>query len=191
MYVCVPCAYLVPSEIKRGDRSHGTGVIDCCELSYECWESNPGPRNGQPRLLTTEPLLHPCVWFSETRSHSETDTALQVKEFSCPDSQVPCAHYKYSDWSLPVCSIVLSSRELYFITKSLKEKEKKGSCILAFPILPQLLQARKPWAALPLSHAPSPSLGYFKQVHYWATPQPSFYFLFWNNHNKLCRLTLN
>jgi hypothetical protein len=27
----------------KGVRSNGTGVIDSCELSYGCWELNPGP----------------------------------------------------------------------------------------------------------------------------------------------------
>ena len=43
----------------EGVRSPGTGVIDSCELSYGCWELNPGPLEEQPVFLTSEPSLQP------------------------------------------------------------------------------------------------------------------------------------
>lgn len=36
---------------EKGIRYPGTRVIDHCELSYRCWESNPGPLKDQPSDL--------------------------------------------------------------------------------------------------------------------------------------------
>lgn len=38
-------------------QSGGTGVTDGCELPCGCWESNPGPLEKQPVLLTAAPSL--------------------------------------------------------------------------------------------------------------------------------------
>ncbi|CAO2613549.1 hypothetical protein LEMLEM_LOCUS16128 [Lemmus lemmus] len=51
MYVCV--------------RVSDLGVTDSCELPCGCWELNPGPREEQSVLLTTEPSLH-SNYFKET-----------------------------------------------------------------------------------------------------------------------------
>jgi hypothetical protein len=44
-------------ETKEGVRFPWTGVTDGCELPCGCWESNPGPLQEQPMLLTTELAL--------------------------------------------------------------------------------------------------------------------------------------
>jgi hypothetical protein len=46
---------------EEGIRSLGTGVTDGCELSCEFWESNLGPLEEQPVLLTLEPSLQHLV----------------------------------------------------------------------------------------------------------------------------------
>lgn len=40
-------------------RSPGTGAMDGCELPGGSWESNLGPLEEQPTLLTAEPFLQP------------------------------------------------------------------------------------------------------------------------------------
>ena len=56
MYVCA-----VPSEATRGLLVPVTGVINGCELSYRCQESNPGPLEEQTVLLTAELALQPLL----------------------------------------------------------------------------------------------------------------------------------
>jgi hypothetical protein len=43
----------------EGVQSPRTGVIDSCELPYECWGLNPGSLKEQSVLLTTMPSLQP------------------------------------------------------------------------------------------------------------------------------------
>lgn len=43
MYVCVPCACEVPSEVKDLIIFIGTAVMDICESSCGCWKSNQCP----------------------------------------------------------------------------------------------------------------------------------------------------
>lgn len=71
MYACVPCAYLVPVEVRRGCRilwncsyRHGVGssrtvVTDGCELLRDCWELDPGCLAEQPVFLATETSFQP------------------------------------------------------------------------------------------------------------------------------------
>lgn len=40
--VCAPLACLVPEEARKDIRSPGTGIMDVCQLSWVCWESNLG-----------------------------------------------------------------------------------------------------------------------------------------------------
>lgn len=40
-------------------RAPATGAVDGCELPCGFWESNPGPLEEQPTLLTAEPFLQP------------------------------------------------------------------------------------------------------------------------------------
>lgn len=40
MYVCVPCAYLMPMEIRADIRVPGIGVMNGFELPCKCWELN-------------------------------------------------------------------------------------------------------------------------------------------------------
>lgn len=35
----------------------GTGITDCCELSYGCWDIKLGPLKEPPMLATSEPSL--------------------------------------------------------------------------------------------------------------------------------------
>jgi hypothetical protein len=51
MHVSAPCTCAV-------FRCLGTGVTDSCEPPRGCWESDPGPQQDQPVLLSTEPPLH-------------------------------------------------------------------------------------------------------------------------------------
>jgi hypothetical protein len=51
MYDCVPLDSLVPEDIIRFLRA---GITDGCEPPCGGWESNPGPLEEQPVLLTTE-----------------------------------------------------------------------------------------------------------------------------------------
>lgn len=43
IYFCVVGEFLVPSGVRRGVRSHGTGVVDSCELPSGGKKLNPGP----------------------------------------------------------------------------------------------------------------------------------------------------
>lgn len=43
MHVCVPRAWLVPTEDIRSVGSPGSGVIDSCKLPCGCWEPNLSP----------------------------------------------------------------------------------------------------------------------------------------------------
>lgn len=52
LHVCAPQACLEPTKVKRGYQSPGTGIVDSCELPCQYWESNPGPLQEQPVLLT-------------------------------------------------------------------------------------------------------------------------------------------
>ena len=68
LYVCVSCVYLAPKEARRGlsDLLELELCMDGCEPPYECWDSNSGPVDKQPVLLTAEPSLQPykvCVHF--------------------------------------------------------------------------------------------------------------------------------
>ena len=42
-----------------------TGVTGSCESPCGCWESSPGPQEGQPVLLTAEPSPQPwtCLFY--------------------------------------------------------------------------------------------------------------------------------
>ena len=42
---------------EEGVRFPGIGVTDGCEPSFRFWELNSGLLEGQPVLLTTEPIL--------------------------------------------------------------------------------------------------------------------------------------
>jgi hypothetical protein len=57
IYVCAPCACLVPTEAKEGSLSPETGVVGGCEAQCGRWESNPGPLEEQPMFITTAPSL--------------------------------------------------------------------------------------------------------------------------------------
>jgi len=48
MYLGVLTAVCLCVCLCEGSRSPGTGVTDSCELSYGCWELNPGPLEEQP-----------------------------------------------------------------------------------------------------------------------------------------------
>jgi hypothetical protein len=54
-HVCVQC----PWGLKGGIRSPGTRVTDDFEAPYGFWDSNQGPLEEQPVLITTEPSLQP------------------------------------------------------------------------------------------------------------------------------------
>ena len=51
----------VPGKSGKDSGSPASGVTDGCELPCGCWESNPGPLEEQPVLLTTEPALQPLL----------------------------------------------------------------------------------------------------------------------------------
>lgn len=46
--------------IQKDIRPPETGVTDSCKLPCGCWESNQGPIEEHPELLTSEPFLQPC-----------------------------------------------------------------------------------------------------------------------------------
>lgn len=46
-------------ETREGAGSPQTGVTDCCELPCGGWESDLGPQEAQPALLTAKPSLQP------------------------------------------------------------------------------------------------------------------------------------
>lgn len=54
MFVCSP------QKQEKGDRPSRTRVTDGYEQP-RCWESKPGPLEGQPVLIATEPTLSPCL----------------------------------------------------------------------------------------------------------------------------------
>jgi hypothetical protein len=56
--MCVYYMHAVPTEVRRGDRSHGTGVFDGSEPSCECWELNLSPLQEQ-----FSSHLQPCNHF--------------------------------------------------------------------------------------------------------------------------------
>ena len=58
MYVCTLCPMYtrVLVDTSRGHWIHGTGIIDGCQLSYECWEPSLGPLEEQQRSLIAEHL---------------------------------------------------------------------------------------------------------------------------------------
>ena len=61
MYVCVPCARLLPTEARVGIESPGTEITDSCEPSCGCWELNSCLLEEQQVLLTAEPSP-PTMW---------------------------------------------------------------------------------------------------------------------------------
>jgi hypothetical protein len=64
---------------EEGIRSPGPGVRDGCEPPYGCKESNPGPLQEQPVLLTSEPSLQPCVRvFNQNSGESKRVVSLDV-----------------------------------------------------------------------------------------------------------------
>lgn len=48
--ICLQCS----ERPEKGVGSPGIEVTDVCELSRRCWESNPGPQQGQPGLLHSD-----------------------------------------------------------------------------------------------------------------------------------------
>lgn len=68
MYVCVPCAYLMPAAARIGFGSSITGVTDCSEPPRRCWQ-NPGCLQGQHVLFTAEPALQPQESCKELLKH--------------------------------------------------------------------------------------------------------------------------
>lgn len=44
VYMSIYRVCVVPVEARRGRGSSGSGVIDGCELSSECWELNLDPQ---------------------------------------------------------------------------------------------------------------------------------------------------
>ena len=58
-HACVPRVWLVFTEASEGVRFPGAAVTDGCEQTCGCWESNLGPLEGQPELLTAVPSLQP------------------------------------------------------------------------------------------------------------------------------------
>lgn len=53
----------LPTEAKSGCYILGTGVIDCCEPSYELEKLNPGTLEEQPVFLTAQPSLQASVTY--------------------------------------------------------------------------------------------------------------------------------
>ena len=53
------CIGVLPIYVCEGARSPGTGAMDSCERPCGCWESNLGPLEEQPVLLTVEPSPQP------------------------------------------------------------------------------------------------------------------------------------
>jgi hypothetical protein len=88
-------------ETKEGVRFPWTGVTDGCELPCGCWESNPGPLQEQPMLLTTELALDfifklcvcvcVCVWCACECHGSQKPEALDPVELELTGSYEPCA----------------------------------------------------------------------------------------------------
>jgi hypothetical protein len=60
-------AFQRPEEVTE---CPGTKVTDGCELPGGCWQSNPGPLQEQPVLVTAEPSLQLLPWLLKTRSYS-------------------------------------------------------------------------------------------------------------------------
>lgn len=58
--ICTTDAWY-PWRPEEGIRFPGTGVPDCCELLWVCWEVNLGPLQEQHLLLTTELSLQSFV----------------------------------------------------------------------------------------------------------------------------------
>ena len=56
MYICVACACLVPSEVRRRHGFPGTGITNCCESFCWYWEPNLGLLKEQV-LLNAKPSL--------------------------------------------------------------------------------------------------------------------------------------
>jgi hypothetical protein len=63
MYVCVPCARLLPTEARVGIESPGTEITDSCEPSCGCWELNSCLLKKQQVLLTAEPYLQRSLFI--------------------------------------------------------------------------------------------------------------------------------
>lgn len=56
--VSVHCVYV--HNAQKGQtrvRYPRAGVGDGCELPFRCWDTHPGPQQGQPVLSNTEPSL--------------------------------------------------------------------------------------------------------------------------------------
>jgi hypothetical protein len=58
--LCTVCVPWCPKRPEEGVRSHGTGVRERCEPPWGCWESNLGPLEEQPVLLTTDLSVSPA-----------------------------------------------------------------------------------------------------------------------------------
>lgn len=54
---------LVPTEVREGIGSPGTGVTVCCVLPCSCWGSNQSVLEDQRVLLTDEPSLQASILF--------------------------------------------------------------------------------------------------------------------------------
>lgn len=62
--VCTVCTLGgYEDEKKEGIGSPGFGVLHDSEPPCGCWESNPGPLQGQEVLLTIEPALYPLKYI--------------------------------------------------------------------------------------------------------------------------------
>lgn len=57
--MCMQC----PLKTEQGFRSPRIGFTEGCKTPCRCWESNKGPLEEQPVLLTTEPLLQSLLFL--------------------------------------------------------------------------------------------------------------------------------
>lgn len=55
--VCAPRVYLVPTQVRRGHQSPGTGVADGLELLCGCWDPSTGPLQEQHVILAVKTSL--------------------------------------------------------------------------------------------------------------------------------------
>lgn len=59
-YVCATCVYnTMLQRPKEGMECPGIGVLDNCELPFECPENKPSPLQKSPRFLKAESFLRP------------------------------------------------------------------------------------------------------------------------------------
>lgn len=72
MYICAPCAWYLqkPEDCVT---NFGAGMTNGYELPYGCWESNPGPLQGQPLSQCSSPppwsSLSLCLFPVGLRGH--------------------------------------------------------------------------------------------------------------------------